>query len=118
MRLDVRQGNEIGTLSCTSRSAPCVLQDLPQAVGKPVDELPDIPVRLFISHAKGLAGRSGGDSRGTRQGNPRDIGSIARPRLVRQRQDPPGGRFPEEIQKGVLQLQRPGRRADGHVVEP
>jgi hypothetical protein len=78
------------------------LQDLPRA-GGPVDELPEIPVRLFISHAKKDLPA---DPAAMAEGPVKAILAILSQLPVERWYDgakiPPGGRFPEEIQKGVL----------------
>jgi hypothetical protein len=105
VRLDVRQGNERDRhliLHIAVRGLRA-LQDLPQAGGKPVDELPDIPVRLFISHAKKDLPT---DPAAIAEGPVKAILSTLSQLPVEGWYDsadiPAGGRFPEEIQNGVL----------------
>lgn len=105
VRLDVRQGNEKErhlVLHIAVRVLRA-LQDLPQAGGKPADELPDIPVRLFISHAKKDLPV---DPAAIAEGPVKAILATLTQLPVRGWYDsadiPPGGRFPDEIQKGVL----------------
>ena len=79
------------------------LQDLPQAGGKPVDELPDIPVRLFISHAKkDLPADPAAIAGGPVKAILATLGQLPVQGWYDSAKIPPGGRFPEEIQKGVL----------------
>jgi TIR domain/SLOG cluster2 len=105
VRLDVRQGNERDRhliLHIAVRGLRA-LQDLPQVGGKPVDELPDIPVRLFISHAKKDLPT---DPAAIAEGPVKAILSTLSQLPVQGWYDsadiPAGGRFPEEIQNGVL----------------
>jgi hypothetical protein len=79
------------------------LQELPRLAGKPADEYPDIPVQLFISHAKKDLPR---DSAAMAEGPVRAILAKLRDLPLAGWYDaaeiPAGGRFPEEIEKGVL----------------
>jgi len=105
VRLDVRQGDERErhlVLHIAVRALRA-LQDLPQAGGRPADELPDIPIRLFISHAKKDLPA---DPAAIAEGPVRAILATLTQLPVQGWYDsadiPPGGRFPDEIQKGVL----------------
>jgi hypothetical protein len=105
VRLDVRQGDEKErhlVLHIAVRALRA-LQDLPQAGGKTADELPDIPIRLFISHAKKDLPA---DPAAIAEGPVKAILATLTQLPVRGWYDsadiPPGGRFPEEIHKGVL----------------
>ena len=79
------------------------LQDLPKAGGRPVDELPDVPVRLFISHAKTDLPT---DPAAIAEGPVRAIQATLTELPLKSWFDsadiPSGSRFPDEIQKGVL----------------
>jgi hypothetical protein len=105
VRLDVRQGDERlrHLILHIAVRALRALQDLPQAGGKPADELPDIPVRLFISHAKKDLPA---DPAAIAEGPVKAILATLTQLPVQGWYDsadiPPGGRFPDEIQKGVL----------------
>jgi hypothetical protein len=72
-------------------------------VGQPVNNLPDIPVRLFVSHAKKDLPR---DPSALAEGPVKAILSSLAQLPIEGWYDaaeiPPGGRFPEEIEKGVL----------------
>lgn len=105
VRLDVRQGNERErhlVLHIAVRALRA-LQDLPQAGSRPADELPDIPIRLFISHAKKDLPS---DPAAIAEGPVKAILATLTQLPVRGWYDsadiPPGGRFPDEIQNGVL----------------
>jgi len=105
VRLDVRQGNERDRhlILHIAVRALRALQDLPQAGGKPIDELPDIPVRLFISHAKkDLPADPAAISEGPVKAILATSGQLPVQGWYDSAKIPPGGRFPEEIQKGVL----------------
>ena len=105
VRLDVRKGNERErhlVLHIAVRALRA-LQDLPQAGGKPVDELPDIPVRLFISHAKAdLPKDPAAMAEGPVKAILATLGQLPVQGWYDSAKIPPGGRFPEEIQNGVL----------------
>jgi len=105
VRLDVRQGNDRyrHLILHIAVRALRALQDLPQAAGKSLDELPDIPVRLFISHAKkdlppDPAAIAGGPVKAILA----TLSQLPVQGWYDSARIPPGGRFPEEIQKGVL----------------
>src|SRR6516165_2954547 len=105
VRLDVRQGNERDRhlILHIAVRALRALQDLPQAGGKPIDELPDIPVRLFISHAKkDLPADPAAMAEGPVKAILATLGQLPVQGWYDSAQIPPGGRFPEEIKKGVL----------------
>jgi hypothetical protein len=105
VRLDVRPSNEWDRhlILHIAVRALRALQDLPQAGGKPVDELPGIPVRLFISHAKKDLPT---DPAAIAEGPVKAILATLTQLPVEGWYDsakiPPGGRFPEEIENGVL----------------
>lgn len=105
VRLDVRQGSERDRhliLHIAARALRA-LQDLPQAGGKPVDELPDIPIRLFISHTKkDLPADPASIADGPVKAILATLGQLPVQGWYDSAEIPPGGRFPEEIQKGVL----------------
>lgn len=105
VRLDVRRGDEKDrhlVLHIAVRGLRA-LQDLPQGGGKPVDVLPDIPVRLFISHAKKDLPA---DPAAIAEGPVKAILATLTQLPVQGWYDsadiPAGGRFPEEIRNGVL----------------
>lgn len=105
VRLDVRQGDERErhlVLHIAVRVLRA-LQDLPQAGSRPADELPEIPIRLFISHAKKDLPS---DPAAIAEGPVKAILATLTQLPVRGWYDsadiPPGGRFPDEIQNGVL----------------
>ena len=105
VRLDVRQGNERDRhlILHIAVRALRALQDLPQAGGKPIDELPDIPVRLFISHAKkDLPADPAAIAEGPVKAILATLSQLPVQGWYDSAKIPPGGRFPEEIQKGVL----------------
>ena len=105
VRLDVRQGNERDRhlILHIAVRALRALQDLPQAGGKPIDELPDIPVRLFISHAKkDLPADPAAIAQGPVKAILATLNQLPVQGWYDSAQIPPGGRFPEEIEKGVL----------------
>src|SRR6516164_7111032 len=98
VRLDVRQGNERERhlILHIAVRALRALQDLPQAGGKPIDELPDIPVRLFISHAKkDLPADPAAMAEGPVKAILATLGQLPVQGWYDSAQIPPGGRFPE-----------------------
>jgi hypothetical protein len=105
VRLDVRQGEERvrHLILHIAVRALRTLQDLPHPFGKPADELPDIPVRLFISHAKKDLPT---DPTAIAEGPVKAILATLVQLPIQGWYDsariPPGGRFPEEIEDGVL----------------
>lgn len=105
VRLDVRQGEERDRhlILHIAVRALRALQDLPQAGGKPVDELPDIPVRLFISHAKkDLPADPSAIAEGPVKAVLAALTQLPVEGWYDSADIPAGGRFPEEIRKGVL----------------
>ena len=105
VRLDARQGGDKErhlTLHVAVRALRA-LQDLPQAGARPTDELPDIPVSLFISHAKkDLPGDASGLAAGPVKAILAALSQLPVRGWYDSAQIPSGGRFPEEIEKGVL----------------
>jgi hypothetical protein len=105
VRLDVRQGDERERhlILHIAVRALRALQDLPQAGRKSADELPDIPVRLFISHAKTDLPA---DPAAIAEGPVKAILATLTQLPVQGWYDsadiPAGGRFPDEIKTGVL----------------
>jgi hypothetical protein len=105
IRLDVREGTarERHLILHIAVRALRALQNLPRVAGRPVDELPEIPVQLFISHAKKDLPK---DPAAMAEGPVKAILASLSQLPVRPWFDsakiPPGGRFPEEIQNGVL----------------
>jgi hypothetical protein len=104
LRLDVRQGDDKDRqlILHIAVRALRALQDLPQPV-KPINELPDIPIRIFMSHAKKDLPT---DPAAIAGGPVKAILATLTQLPVKGWYDsadiPPGGRFPEEIQNGVL----------------
>ena len=79
------------------------LQDIPQAGGKPMDEMPEIPIRLFISHAKtDLPADPAAIAEGPVKAILATLAQLPVQGWYDGAEIPPGGRFPEEIQNGVL----------------
>jgi hypothetical protein len=101
VRLDVRQGEERDRhlILHIAVRALRALQDLPHAVG-PADELPEIPVRLFISHAK--KDLPAAIAEGPVKAILATLGQLPVEAWYDSAKIPPGGRFPEEIENGVL----------------
>ncbi|MBZ9814747.1 TIR domain-containing protein [Mesorhizobium sp. CA7] len=105
IRLDVRKGAERDrhlNLHIAARALR-VLQSLPRAPGQELDALPEIPLRLFISHAKKDLPK---DPAAISEGPVKAILAVLAQLPVTGWFDsaeiPPGGRFPEEIESGVL----------------
>jgi hypothetical protein len=101
VRLDVRQGEERDRhlILHIAVRALRALQDLPHALG-PADELPEIPVRLFISHAK--KDLPAAIAEGPVKAILATLGQLPVEGWYDSAKIPPGGRFPEEIENGVL----------------
>jgi hypothetical protein len=105
VRLDVRQGNdrERHLILHIAVRALRALQDLPQTGAKPIDELPDIPVSVFISHAKkDLPTDPAALAKGPVKAILATLSQLPVKGWYDSAQIPPGGRFPEEIGNGVL----------------
>jgi hypothetical protein len=105
VRLDVREGSAKErhlTLHVAVRALRA-LQDILPAADPAIDRLPPIPVRLFISHAKGDLPR---DPAAMAEGPVRAILAALAQLPVEGWYDgaqiPAGGRFGDEIQRGVL----------------
>jgi hypothetical protein len=105
VRLDVRQGvegNRHLILHIAVRALR-TLQDLPHPLGRSADELPDIPIRLFISHAKkDLPADPDAIAEGPVKAILATLVQLPVEGWYDSAKIPPGGRFPEEIEKGVL----------------
>jgi hypothetical protein len=105
VRLDVREGigRERHLILHIAVRALRALQNLPRVAGRPVDELPEIPVRLFISHAKqDLPKDPAAMAEGPVKAILASLSQLPVERWFDSAEIPPAGRFPEEIQKGVL----------------
>jgi hypothetical protein len=79
------------------------LQDLPQAGAQPIDQLPDIPLSMFISHAKADLSRNPAEiAEGPVKSILATLAQLPIEGWYDSRRIPPGGRFPDEIARGVL----------------
>ncbi len=105
VRLDVRDGPDRDrhlVLHIAVRSLR-VLQSLPRAPGNELDKLPEIPVSLFISHAKrDLPSDPASISEGPVRSILATLGQLPVSSWFDSAKIPPGGRFPDEIEHGVL----------------
>lgn len=105
IRLDVREGAERDrhlTLHIAARALR-VLQALPRAPGRELDVLPEIPVRLFISHAKrDLPTGPAAISEGPVKAILATLSQLPVKGWFDSAEIPPGGRFPDEIESGVV----------------
>lgn len=105
IRLDVREGSkrDAHLIMHVAVRALRLLQNLPRMVGRTTDELPDIPVQLFISHAKSdLPMDSAAMAEGPVKAILTTLDQLPVSGWYDGAQIPPGGRFPDEIQRGVL----------------
>ena len=79
------------------------LRDLPQAGARPADSLPDIPISMFISHAKAdLPKNSAQVAEGPVKAIMATLEELPVEPWYDARKIPAGGRFPDEIASGVL----------------
>jgi hypothetical protein len=105
VRLDVRGGSARDshlTLHVACRALRA-LRNISPPTDEETDHLPQIPVRLFISHAKADLSR---DPAALADGPVRAIhaklAEVPIENWIDAKQIPPGGRFDEEIERGVL----------------
>lgn len=105
VRLDVRKGAARDRHLTLHVAVPALraLHDLPPPADQAVDRVPHIPVRLFISHAKGDLPR---DPAALAEGPVKAIlaalAEVPVDGWYDARNIPAGGRFDEEIKRGVL----------------
>ncbi|MGR9270762.1 TIR domain-containing protein (plasmid) [Rhizobium leguminosarum] len=105
VRLDVREGadRDRHLILHIAVRALRVLRDLPRAAGGELDRLPDIPVSLFISHAKrDLPSGPTTMAQGPVKSILAALSQLPVSGWYDSAQIPPGGQFPDEIRNGVL----------------